>query len=208
MPTIAKANEAAIYYNISLPSLRKWAREGTIPVQRTPGGQYRYILPSKQDDPEQLPNDGDWSSNIIYARVSSRKQYDDLQRQSNYLKQRYPNYSIVTDIGSGINFERKGFKTILERLFQGHVTKVVVAHQDRFVRFGFDFFQWIFTKFNAVLETVDKPSVSNGEDLVADIMEIFTVFTARFYGRRKYSNTDDVIKETKGLSKSKPKKTI
>ncbi len=208
MPAIVKANEAAIYYNISIPNLRKWAREGTIPVQRTPGGQYRYILPSKQDEPEQLPIDNNWSANIIYARVSSRKQFDDLQRQSNYLKQKYPTYSIVTDVGSGINFQRTGFKTILERLFQGHVKTVVVAHQDRFVRFGFDFFQWLFTKFNAVLETVDKPSVSNGEDLVADIMEIFTVFTARYYGRRKYKHTDDVIKKIKSLPKSKPKKTI
>jgi len=208
MPSVVKANEAAIYYNISIPNLRKWAREGTVPVQRTPGGQYKYIIPSANDEPEQTPTDDNWTQHIIYARVSSRKQFDDLQRQSNYLKQLYPNYSIVTDIGSGINFQRKGFKTILERLFQGHIKSVVVAHQDRFVRFGFDFFQWLFTKFNAVLETVDNPSISNGEYIVSDIMEIFTVFTASYYGRRKYIQSDDISKKIKNLPKSKPKKTI
>jgi predicted site-specific integrase-resolvase len=72
----------------------------------------------------------------------------------------------------------------LEQLFQGNIKKVVVAHQDRFTRFGFDFFQWMFTQFGSVLETMEDKK-SN------DLMEILTLFTARYYGKRKYnSNTE------------------
>jgi excisionase family DNA binding protein len=181
-----KASEAAKYYGISIPNLRKWAREGTIPAEQTPGGHYNYIIPVTPDWSEDKPVNGDWTPNVIYCRVSSRKQEDDLERQVKYLSKLYPDYTIIRDIGSGINYKRKGFQTLLERLFKGDIKKVVVAHQDRFVRFGFDFFQWLFIQFGAILETVERPNANTHEDLVGDIMEIFTVFTARYYGRRKY----------------------
>jgi predicted site-specific integrase-resolvase len=75
----------------------------------------------------------------------------------------------------------------LEQLFQGNIKKVVVAHQDRFTRFGFDFFQWMFTQFGSVLETMEESDDKKSNDL----MEILTLFTARYYGKRKYnSNTE------------------
>ncbi len=186
MPRIVKANEAARYYNVSMSNLRKWAREGRVQAHRTAGGQFQYVLPSIDGEGERVPTDG-WTSNILYARVSSRKQQEDLERQALQLQQLYPDFTLVKDIGSGINYQRKGFQAILERLFQGSVTRVVVAYQDRFTRFGFDFFQWLFQKFGATLESVEQPNTDNGQDLVADIMEVFTVFTARYYGRRKYN---------------------
>jgi predicted site-specific integrase-resolvase len=202
MPRRVKANEAAAFYHVSISNLRKWAREGGIPTERTPGGHYIYILPDAQSD--DMPRDDDWSEYIIYARVSSKKQSDDLQRQARQLALLYPGYSIVKDIGSGINFQRRGFRSILERLFKGHVKKVVVAHQDRFSRFSFDFFQWFFERFGAVLESVDQPSAATGEDMVADIMEVFTVFSARYYGRRKYLPH----KKSKDISESDAEETV
>lgn len=183
MPRRVKASEAAIYYGTSIPNVRKWAREGVVPAERTPGGKNLYILPDPAPD---VPSDDTWTGNIVYARVSSRKQADDLERQAQSLVQRYPGYTLVKDVGSGINYQRPGFRAILERLFQGHVQRVVVAHQDRFTRFGYDFFQWLFKHFGAVLESVEHPNADAGEDMVADIMEVFTVFSARYYGRRKY----------------------
>ena len=201
MPVRVKAVEAAKFYGISLSNLRKWAREGAIEVERTPGGHYLYVLP--EPEPE-MPADDQWSENIVYARVSSRKQSDDLQRQARQLAEKYPGYTVVKDIGSGINYKRTGFRTLLERLFQGHVRHVVVAHQDRFTRFGFDFFQWLFERFGAVLESVEKPSAVSGEDMVADIMEVFTVFSARYYGRRKYHDRE----EDADLSQHGPESTL
>lgn len=183
MPRHVKAAEAASFYGTSLSNLRKWAREGVIPTDRTPKGRFLYVLP---DEHPAAIGPNEWSGNIVYARVSSHKQKDDLNRQANFLAAKYPQFTIITDIGSGINYERKGFLTILERLFKGDVKRVVVAHQDRFTRFGFDFFQWLFQQFGAVLESVVQPNASSGEDMVADIMEVFTVFTARYYGRRAY----------------------
>jgi len=100
------------------------------------------------------------------------------------IKSDTPNYRLVTDIGSGINYERKGFKAILEQLIRGDIKKVVVANQDRFTRFSFNLFVWLFSQFGAVVE---RP-VREGEDLIADFIEILTVFVARYYGRRKYYN--------------------
>lgn len=188
MPLRVKAKEAAEFYSISESNLRKWAREGKIPAERTVAGNFIYLIPTKEDE-EKVAVVETWSKNIIYVRVSSRKQITDLQRQANYLAEKYPGYTIVKDVGSGINYKRKGFQAILDKLFSGDIKKVVVAHQDRWSRFGFDFFQWLFSKFDAVLESVDSPTNANGEDLVGDIMEIFTVFSARYYGKRKYTKS-------------------
>lgn len=184
-PQAVRAADAAKYYNVSVPTLRRWAREGAIPVQKTEGGQYKYVVGQEvQCKPSDNSN---ITCNVIYVRVSSQKQKGDLGRQQLFLQNKYPGYSIVTDIGSGINYQRKGFKTILEHLFKGNIKHVVVAHQDRFSRFGFDFFQWQFQQFGAVLEAVVQPKAdSTGADLTADLMEVLTVFTARYYGRRKY----------------------
>lgn len=201
MPVLAKAVDAAKHYGVSIPSVRKWAREGAIPVEKTPGGRYLYLLP--ESTPDMPEHDGQWSPNIVYARVSSRKQKEDLNRQARSLIVAYPGFTVIKDIGSGINYERKGFKTILERLFQGRVKRVVVAHQDRFSRFGYDFFEWLFNHFGAVLESVEHPNTTVGEDMVADIMEVFTVFTARYYGRRKYQEP-----KVKVLPKHRTKKSV
>lgn len=182
-----KAKEAAKHYNTSVSNLRKWAREGSIPSETTPKGHYTYIIPIITTPIIQpTTSDSSFPKEIIYARVSSRKQSEDLKRQSRYLSTFYPNYHLVTDIGSGINFKRKGFKTILEQLIKGNIKKVVVAYKDRFTRFGFDYFQWMFQQYGAVLESLDQEDLDSREDLLSELMEVITVFTARYYGRRKY----------------------
>jgi predicted site-specific integrase-resolvase len=117
------------------------------------------------------------------------------------LRSRYPGYAIIEDIGSGLNNKRHGFRTILEQLFKGNVKHVVVAHTDRFSRLGFDFFEWMFGQFGAVLESVEKAETDTGNELVEDVMEVLTVFTARYYGKRKYAgdkeNKDSSFKEAK-----------
>lgn len=184
-----KASAAAEYYGISVSNLRKLAREGLVVTDKTPKGHYLYHIPKPEPD---TPSDEAWTENIVYARVSSRKQQGDLVRQVKSLKEKFPGFTVVKDVGSGLNYQRAGFRSILERLFQGNIRRVVVAYQDRFTRFGFDFFQWLFTKFGAVLESVEQPDPDTGEDMVSDIMEVFTVFTARYYGKRKYRHRSEI----------------
>ena len=196
---LLKAAEAAKHYGVAISTIRSWARNEQIPVQRIGNGHYRYVI--QQNIPVVDENDSDipLSGNIIYTRVSSRKQKSDLDRQSSWLQKRYPRYKLVTDIGSGINYTRPGFKAILEALFKGNIKQVVVAHKDRFSRFGFDFFTWVFSQFGAELITVENESTARNTtiELAQDLMEIITVFTARYYGRRKYT----MYKKVKVLSK-------
>ena len=213
-----KAQEAAKFYRISIPQLRKWGRENSIPVERTPGGHFLYSLPVDDGSQEKQKEPSTWSENIIYARVSSRKQKGDLERQIRYLQLKHPSFTIVRDIGSGINYKRKGFKNILERLFKGGIKKVVVAHQDRFVRFGYDFFEWLFIQFGAVLECMEKQKALTRDDIIDDVMEVFTVFTSRYYGQRKYhqreqddngrDETPEGNQEVSSLPQSSPTETI
>lgn len=196
---LLKAAEAAKHYGIAISTLRAWARNEQIPVQRVGNGHYRYVVQQNEPTVDEDDTDNELSGNIIYTRVSSRKQQDDLKRQSSWLQKRYPRYKLVTDIGSGINYTRPGFKAILEALFKGNVKQVVVAHKDIFSRFGFDFFTWVFSQFGAELITVENESTARNTtvELAQDLMEIITVFSARYHGRRKYT----MHKKVKILSK-------
>ena len=186
---LLKAADAAKHYGIAISTLRLWARNEQIPVQRIGNGHYRYVVQQNVVEREKDNTGNALSGYIIYTRVSSKKQQADLERQSSWLQKRYPRYQLVTDIGSGINYTRPGFKAILEALFKGNVKQVVVAHKDRFSRFGFDFFTWIFSQFGAELVAVENESTIRNTtiELAQDLMEIITVFSARYHGRRKYT---------------------
>jgi predicted site-specific integrase-resolvase len=130
--------------------------------------------------------------------VSSHKQKDELERQKEFMRKHYPNYEIISDIGSGINFKRKQFLWLLEQTSIGNVKEVVVAHRDRLSRFGFELIEWFFSKHNVKLVVLDKCESSPQQELVTDLLSIITVFSCRIHGLRKYTNT---IKEDKSLSK-------
>ena len=163
--------------NVSAQCLRTWANDGKIKYITTKGGHRRYLLEEQQIQQ---------GKKIIYARVSSKKQQDDLHRQIQFLRQKYPNHEVVKDIGSGINYKRLGFKRILEGIFTGTIQEVVVAQKDRFTRFGFDLFEWIFQQHGANLICDQKEDEQRQDELTDDLMSIITVFTARYYGRRNY----------------------
>ena len=80
---------------------------------------------------------------VCYCRVSSARQGEDLQRQVDFMRERYPDAGIVTDVGGGLNFRRKGLVALLERLHSGDKLRIVVAHRDRLARCGFDLIEWL-----------------------------------------------------------------
>lgn len=141
-------------------------------------------------------NHNNTEKKIIYARVSSQKQKGDLSRQIEFLRTKYPDYQVISDIGSGINFERKGFKNILEGVFKGTISEVVVTNRDRFTRFGFELFEWIFQQHNSQLLADQTDNKNAQEELSEDLLSIITVFTARYYGKRRYK----ILSENQNIS--------
>lgn len=168
---------------VSKETLRRWEINGLISATKTAKGHRRYHY---SDDTFSSSKPTPSKHRIIYARVSSSKQQDDLSRQISSLTKMYPQHTVLSDIGSGLNYQRKGLQRLLELTFQGAVSEVVVAHRDRLSRFGYELFDFIFQQHGTVLKVVDSSEVSPTSELAQDIISIITVFSARYYGSRKY----------------------
>ena len=188
------SKKAQEFYNVSGEALRLWADDGKIEFQTTKGGHRRYFIDDKIVDNREEGVEFERRS-IIYARVSSSKQSGDLQSQIAFLQEKFENHEVMSDIGSGINFKRPHFKTLLEQVIERNIKQIVVAHKDRLTRFGYDLFKLVCDKCNTRIIIVnDDEDKSASEELSGDLMSIITVFSARYYGKRKYTllqkNTD------------------
>jgi hypothetical protein len=130
-----------------------------------------------------------------------KKHEDDLKRQVKFLQELYPKYKVITDIGSGINFNRKGFNNIIKAVIAGTVKEIVVAHKDRLCRFGFELIENLCKHFSTTITVInDNDDKSTESELAEDLLSIITIFTARFYGKRKY-NKNKNKNETKNDKK-------
>jgi excisionase family DNA binding protein len=175
--------ELAKLFGVTTQTLQDWERNGKIKAVRTEGGHRRYIYAGATTH----CGDDEPKKKYIYARVSSLKQHEDLQRQTVALQTIYPNFEVIQDIGSGINFKRRGLITLLDQVIGGNVSHVVVAHRDRLTRFGFELFQYLFSRFNVSIEVLSDDDVQEPiTELAKDLLSIVTVFTARYYGSRSY----------------------
>ncbi len=192
--------EACELYKVSISTLRKWDREGKIDTFRTPGKQRRYStqLFSKNTINTQSVtkiSNSDITNvqkqKICYCRVSSSHQKNDLQRQKEFLQSKYPDYRIVQDIGSGINWKRGGLKTILELAMQNKLDTVVVAHKDRLCRFAFELVHWILESNNVKLVVLDKSVCSTEQELAEDLLSIIHVFSCKQMGKRRYKKEEN-----------------
>ncbi|MEM6753798.1 MAG: IS607 family transposase [Cyanobacteria bacterium P01_C01_bin.38] len=180
--------EAQTILGVSEKTLRNWDEQGKIRTIRTPSGHRRYDIESITGKENR--------ASIIYARVSSHKQRDDLNRQADYLQSLYPESEVVKEIGSGLNYNRKKLKAILERVMSGDVEQLVVGHKDRLARFGFELLRWICTFHDTKLVVCNNTELSPEREMVEDILAIVHVFSCRLYGLRKYKSQ---IKEDKSL---------
>jgi predicted site-specific integrase-resolvase len=183
-----KLREACERTGLHPHTLRKYADTGVIPSIRTPSGQRLFDIDSFVGS--QHP-----SHIVVYARVSSRKQQDDLERQVAYLKAKEPHAEVITDIASGLNFKRKGLKALLERSLQGDKLTVVVAHRDRLARFGFELIEWLIERNGGKIVVLSKSAhTSPADELVQDLLAVLNVFAARMPGLRKYR--DQIAQDT------------
>ena len=191
MPWV-KAKVVREHFGVSNTTLQNWERAGKIKTVRTPGGIRLFDLdayldaqanPPTQDTDRPPVNNG---VDIAYCRVSSAKQQPDLKRQIEYMREKCPGAKIVTDVGSGINFKRKGLRSILDRVLQGRVRSVTVAHRDRLCRFGFELIQWILQRQQVQLVVLNDVKASPEHEFTEDLLAIVHVFSCRFNGLRRY----------------------
>ena len=125
---------------------------------------------------------------ICYCRVSSNKQKEDLERQVKYMKEKFPTYEIIKDIGSGLNYKRKGLEEILEKAISGEIEEIVIAYKDRLTRFGYEMIEWLISKYsNGKITIINKEEEETPvEELTKDIVSIMNVYVAKVNGLRKY----------------------
>lgn len=193
-------------------TIRKYADQQQIQCYKTPSGQRKYnraclekfcnpvlVAPAVQQN-EKL--------HFIYSRVSSKKQLDDLSRQTQYLQQARPEYASylsITDVASGINFKRKGLQTILDSCLQGTLGEVVIAHRDRLCRFGFDLLEYIIQKNGGKITVLDHDSNKSSEqELAEDLLSIVNIYSSNQMAKRSYSrrtvqgttNQDETLSES------------
>ena len=146
-------------------------------------------------------------TNFLYARVSSKKQLDDLDRQIKFLqthRSEYMQYTLISDISSGINFKRKGLQTLLDSCIQGTIGEVVVAHKDRLCRFGFELLQLFITKSGGTVTVIDcHTNKSSEQELAEDLLSIIHIYSCKQMGKRSYKakqGIKNVESETETIS--------
>ena len=141
------------------------------------------LIPQTQEKKKDEPT----TAGAIYARVSSNKQKDDLERQIKNLQTKYPSYKVYRDICSGLKYKRKGLERLLDDTQKGIVKEIVVAHKDRLARFGTELIEWIINKAGSNLIIESQDHLTPQEELTQDLMAIVHVFSCRFNGKRRYS---------------------
>jgi predicted site-specific integrase-resolvase len=175
--------------------LRNWANEGKIPFTRIGDkGHRRYNVrayfeqQNKSDECESKPIPREPTKHrVIYARVSGRSQSTELENQADFLRTKFPSHELIRDFGSGLNYNRKGLRTILEYAYAGTLEELVVTYKDRLCRWGFELLEEIFRKISGTrIIVLSQPQTSTEQELCEDIISVITVFTARLHGKRGY----------------------
>ena len=172
---------------ISYTTLREYVKKGLISPVLTPGGKWRF----REEDIEKLMGLVRAKKVVLYARVSSNTQKDDLERQVRALeewarKNNISDYEVVTDIGSGLNEDRKGFKKILKLATEKKISKIVVTYPDRLTRFGFKTLKELLGSFGVEIVALNQDDRDSKEELVEDLITIISHFAGKLYGMRSH----------------------
>ena len=185
-----RLNEMAKRLNVSVKTLQRWDREGILVAKRTPTDRRYYT------EDQYLEYIGSSTKSkrktIAYARVSNANQKDDLRNQITFIRN-YVNAKgeilddVIEDIESGLNYNRKHWNDLLlNQIPKGEIEKIYITYKDRFVRFGFDWFERFCNHYNCEIVVINNPGTSPQKELVDDLISIIHVFSRRIYGLRKY----------------------
>lgn len=191
MDKLVRISDAAAVLGVSVTTLRRWEKSGRLSSDRTHAGHRRYDL--SKIKPELFHVDDSIRKTIAYARVSSQDQKADLERQKQvlelYCARQGWTFEVVADLGSGMNYHKKGLKRLLNDLLAGKIGRLVIAHKDRLLRFGAELVFAICAAKNVEVVILNQgEDTTFEEDLARDVLEIITVFSARLYGSRSRKN--------------------
>jgi len=187
MERLYTLKEAKKLLGVTTKTIQRWDKEGKIRVVRTIGGRRR--IP--ESEIKRILGLKEERVIVGYARVSSSTQKDDLERQKqlihSYAKDKgYGEIKIVSDVGSGLNENRKGFLKLLEMVTERKISKVIVAYEDRLSRFGFETLRKMFQAFETAIEVIDSEEKTPREELVEDLITIVSHFAGKLYGIRSH----------------------
>lgn len=189
MSRFIKIGEASKILGVSIQTLRRWEETGYLMPERKSKGGTRYykldIISKKKVTSSDLT--------AAYARVSSHDQSKDLERQvevlTNYCLRQGWNYQAIQDLGSGMNYQKKGLKTLISLIIEQKISRLVLTHKDRLLRFGAEIIFALCEIKQIEVVIINKgDEVSFEEELAQDVLEIITVFSARLYGSRSRKN--------------------
>ena len=171
-------------------TLRNWDKSGKLkPAYRSESG-YRYY-----SDLQLSKYTGTMTSEcdkervtVGYCRVSTSKQKENLERQKDCVRQyciaKGYRYQLIEDIGSGINYRKKGLQDLLTLVMTNSVDRIVVMYKDRLVCFGFELIEFICKFHDVEIEIIEVNEKSEQEELVEDLIQVITVFGAKLSGKR------------------------
>ncbi len=177
----------------SASTVRRWEREGRIQARRGPSGQ-RYFTDADVRAVLRPGFDGTTRKTVVYCRVSSPGQKDDLASQVTAMEQFCLARGLavdewITEVGGGMNFTRRKFLNVMDAVERGEIATVVVAHKDRLARFGFDYLNHVAARNGCEILVVNQESLSPQQEMVEDLLTIVHTFSSRLSGLRRYEKT-------------------
>ena len=183
----------------TVQTLRNWDKNGTLKPSYITSGGTRYYSQEQLNKFLGLKSKTNIDKKIIgYCRVSSHKQKDDLERQIEnvraYMYAKGYQFEIISDIGSGINYNKKGLNQLIDMITNSEVDKIVVLYKDRLIRFGYELIENICEKYGTKIEVIDNTEKTEEQELVEDLIQIVTVFSCRLQGK-KANQAKKMIKE-------------
>lgn len=199
MSNLLSVSEASKLLGVSTKTIRRWETEGKIKAVRTEGGHRRFEVS------DLIGNQQRADLTVAYARVSSRDQKDDLERQKivleAYCAKQGWSFEVISDLGSGINYRKKGLIRLIKLICSYQIERLVITHKDRLLRFGSDLIFTLCEIFGTEVIIINRSEDSTfEEELAQDVLDVITVFSARLYGSRSHKNKQ-IVQQLKEVAK-------
>ena len=180
-------------------TLRNWDKDGILKPHHVSESGYRYYSQEQLNHFLGLKQEVQLNKKTIgYCRVSSNKQKDDLERQidnvKTYMYAKGYSFERISDIGSGINYNKKGLNELIDMVTNSEVEKIVILYKDRLIRFGYELIENLCNKYGTTIEIIDNTEKTEEQELVEDMIQIVTVFSERLQGKRA-NKAKKMIKE-------------
>ena len=204
--TIYKVGEFAEKIGVSISTLQRWDRTDVLKSKRTPTNQRYYT----DEDLNKVLNLEEGAKtqrkNVGYCRVSTQKEKQNLENQQEFVSVYSLNHGVIldeiyTDIGSGLDYKRKNWNELLKQVENNKIDKLYVTYKDRFVRFGYEWFEEFCASHGTEIIVLNQKQTSPEEELTEDLLSILNVFSERNNNFKKYKA--EINKELKEINEKK-----